>query len=135
MPPDAAISPSPGPASHASASCSTCKGNFIVDDAAWWGKVETYTAATILLVVDKSTNTTSTSTITAKPPPGVTGSVYTFAFQGETVFLYGSAKKTWHTCKRDGSLRYRTYPTSYNILYLYERSIASLAYVTSVNGS
>lgn len=93
MPPDAAISPSPGPISQALASCSTCEGTFIVDDASWWGKVETRTAATVLLVVDNSTNTTSTSTITAKPPQGEAGSVYTFAVQGETVFLYGSAKK------------------------------------------
>lgn len=95
---DAAASITPGAAINPSseASCFACEGSFIVDSYSWLDKMETRIAATILLVVDNSTNITSTSTITSKLTPEEIGSVFAFAVHGETVFLYGSAQiKNW----------------------------------------
>ena len=80
----------------ASSLCDECIFFFLLDGAPWVSEIATHTTATIFLVIDNSTNMTSTSTLTGPSYSGslangariVTDSVVYEDFRGEGVYLW-----------------------------------------------
>lgn len=77
--------------------CQSCTWDMVIGGGPWDSQIATHTAETILLIIDNSTNITSTSTISASSFPSasdngmtqfVSGTVATEDVSGVKVFLY-----------------------------------------------